>query len=101
MSPPLLIKVSRRATAQIEKAAEWWHDNRPAAPGAVREDIARALSLLVTEPGLGVPARHAKTKGIRRLTLSRIRYYLYYRASKGTLEVLAFRHTSRSREPRL
>ena len=101
MKSPFVIKVSRRATTQVEKAAGWWQDNRPAAPGAVREDVARALSLLSTEPGLGVPAARAKTKGIRRLTLSRIRYYLYYRVSKGTLEVLAFWHTSRGREPRL
>ena len=101
MSAPLLIKVSRRATAQVEKAAGWWQENRPAAPGAVREDLARALSLLSTQPGLGVPAPRAKTKGIRRLTLSRIRYYLYDRVSKGTLEVLAFWHRSRGREPRL
>jgi plasmid stabilization system protein ParE len=101
LSPVLVIKVSRRATAQIEKAAEWWHENRPAAPGAVREDIARALPLLVTQPGLGVPARRARTRGIRRLTLSRIRYYLYYRVSKEALEVLALWHTSRGREPRL
>ena len=101
MSSPLLIKVSRRATAQIEKAAGWWQDNRPAAPGAVREDVARALLLLSTQPGLGVPARRVKSKGVRRLTLSRIRYYLYYRVSKGTLEVLGFWHTSRAREPRL
>ena len=101
MSAPLLIRVSRRATAQIEKAAGWWQDNRPAAPGAVREDVARALLLLSTQPGLGVPARGSKSKGVRRLTLSRIRYYLYYRVLKGTLDVLAFWHTSRGREPRL
>ncbi|MCC7014767.1 MAG: type II toxin-antitoxin system RelE/ParE family toxin [Planctomycetes bacterium] len=101
MSPPLLIKVSRRASAQVERAAAWWQENRSLAPGAVREDVARALSLLSTHPGLGIPARHASTEGIRRLTLSRIRYYLYYRVSRGTLEVLAFWHTSRGREPRL
>jgi plasmid stabilization system protein ParE len=101
LSSPLLIKVSRRATAQIEKAAGWWQDNRAAAPGAIREDVARALLLLSTQPGLGVPTRGARSKGVRRLTLSRVRYYLYYRVSKGTLEVLAFWHTSRAREPRL
>jgi len=101
LTAPLFIKVSRRATVQFEKAAAWWQENRPAAPGAVREDVARALSLLSTQPGLGVPAPRAKTRGIRRLTLSRIRYYLYYRVSKETLEVLAFWHASRGREPRL
>jgi plasmid stabilization system protein ParE len=101
LSASLLIKVSRRATAQIERAAGWWQDNRPSAPGAIREDVARALLLLSTQPGIGVPARGVKSKNIRRLTLSRVRYYLYYRMSKRTLEVLAFWHTSRAREPRL
>jgi len=101
LNAPLVIKLSRRATAQVEKAAEWWQENRPAAPGAIREDVARALLLLSTQPGLGVPARRAKSKGVRRLTLSRLRYYLYYRVSKGTLEILAFWHTSRGREPRV
>jgi len=33
--------------------------------------------------------------------LSRIRYYLYYRATDETLEVVAFWHTSRGRMPPL
>jgi plasmid stabilization system protein ParE len=101
LTSPLVVKVSRRATSQIEQAAGWWRDNRPAAPGAIREDVALALVLLATQPGIGVPARRTKSKGVRRLTLSRVRYFLYYRVSKGTLEVLALWHTSRGREPRL
>lgn len=33
--------------------------------------------------------------------LSRVRYYVYYRATGDALEVLAFWHTSRGRQPPL
>jgi hypothetical protein len=38
----LRVKVSARAASQIHKAAEWWAENRPAAPGAIRTDIQNA-----------------------------------------------------------
>ena len=46
-------------------------------------------------------ARGIKLQGVRRVTLSRIRYYVYYRATDQALEVLAFWHTSRGRQPPL
>ena len=100
MTSPLRIKVSQGALAQIEEAAAWWARNRPLAPGAVREDLDRILGLLSVEPGIGARARRAKLQGMRRVTLSRIWYYVYYRVSEDALEVLAFWHTSRGREPR-
>jgi hypothetical protein len=39
-------------------------------------------------------------KYIRRLTLERIRYFLYYRVHPDRIEVMFFWHTSR-RKPRL
>ncbi len=39
----LRVKVSARAASHIRVAAEWWAENRPAAPGAVRKDIGEAL----------------------------------------------------------
>ena len=101
MSSPLPIKVSPRASAQIETAAAWWAENRPFAPGAIRDELARVLALVSTQPGVGVPARGIKVPGARRLTLGRVRYYIYYRVSEGALEVLAFWHTSRGRQPNL
>lgn len=101
MTPPLQIKVSQDARAQIEEAAAWWAQNRPLAPGAVRQDLDRILGLLSVNPGIGARARRAKLEGVRRVTLSRVRYYLYYRGSGDALEVLAFWHTSRGRQPNL
>jgi len=97
----LQIKISDAASAHIEAAAEWWAENRPSAPGAIREDLDRILGLLSVEPGIGTQARSATLPGVRRVTLSRIRYYLYYRVSDDFLEVLALWHTSRGRQPDL
>ena len=95
----LPVKISARATAQIEKADAWWADNRPAAPGAVRNDLAEALMLLARQPGVGHPYDGGRVKGIRHLLLGRIRYVVYYRATPDVLEVLAFWHMSRGRQP--
>lgn len=101
MTRPLQIKLSRNAQAQIEEAAAWWEKNRPSAPGAVREDLDRILSLLAAQPDIGARPRGTKLRGVRRVTLSRIRYYLYYRATNEALEVLALWHTRRGQQPQL
>lgn len=101
MTEPLRIRVSPQALAQIEEAAEWWARNRPAAPGAISQDVAAILTVLANQPGVGMPARRGRVKGLRRVSLPRIHYYLYYRISDGILEVLAFWHTSRGSPPRI
>ncbi|MBI3374417.1 MAG: type II toxin-antitoxin system RelE/ParE family toxin [Betaproteobacteria bacterium] len=101
MSEPLNIRISPQALAQIEEAADWWAKHRPAAPGAIRQDIAEILAVLVLQPGLGTPSRRGRIKGLRRVPLDRVRYYLYYRVADGAMEVLAFWHTSRGRPPRI
>ena len=101
MRSPLQIKITDAAAAQIEDAARWWAENRPAAPGAIRNDLDAILRLLSVEPGIGTPARSTSLANVRRVTLLRIRYYVYYRVSGDTLEVLAFWHTSRGHSPEL
>ena len=95
----LRVKVSARAASQIRKAAEWWVENRAAAPGAIRIDIGEALALLAEQPGIGAVYEGARTKGVRRLLVGRIRYFIYYRATQDTLEVLAVWHVSRGKQP--
>ena len=98
---PLRVKVSARAASQIHKAAEWWAENRPAAPGAIRTDIGEALALLAQQPGIGNIYNGARTKGVRRLLVGRIRYFIYYRVTPETLEVLTVWHMSRGKQPSL
>jgi plasmid stabilization system protein ParE len=101
LSEPLHIRISPQALAQIEAAADWWAKHRPAAPGAIRQDMAEMLAVLVHQPGVGLPAQRGRIKGLRRVALERVRYYLYYRVANGAVEVLAFWHTSRGRLPRI
>ena len=101
MTSPRKIRVSPRALTEIEEAAEWWARNRPSAPDAISHDVAEMLDVLCTQPGIGAPARRSRAKGVRRVTLARVRYYIYYRVSGEFVDVLAFWHTSRARQPRV
>ena len=97
----LRVKISARAALQIRRAAEWWAENRLAAPGDVRTDIRDALALLAQQPGFGTAYKGARAPGVRRVLVGRIRYFIYYRASSDTLEVLAVWHVSRGKRPSL
>jgi plasmid stabilization system protein ParE len=95
----LRIKISARAAGQLRKAAEWWAQNRPAAPGAVGADFREAVVLLAEQPGIGARYEGARAPGVRRLYLGRIRYFIYYKAEGDTLHVLALWHASREHQP--
>ena len=95
----LVVRIKPRAQREIERAAEWWAENRPAAIGAVRLDIEAALALLVEEPGIGTTIETPSADIVRRLYLSRIRYFIYYRVRSELLEVVAFWHSSREDSP--
>jgi plasmid stabilization system protein ParE len=101
--PALPVVFARRAAQQVETAAAWWRENRPACREAVAEDIVRALAVLAMQPGCGTPARSIKLKAVRRLYLPRLDYFLYYRTAsrKLRIEVLAFWHAKRGRAPQL
>ena len=86
----------------MNAARRWWLGNRDKAPEAFDEDIDGARELLLLMPYAGKQWRTLSGKLIRRLTLERIRYYLYYRVhhDPDRIEVIFFWHTSR-RPPRL
>ena len=84
---------------QIEEAAIWWSENRPYARRAIEEELERAFALLAIQPAIGARARNQRLTGVRRIHLSRIHYYLYYRVSVEAVDVIAFWHTSRASAP--
>jgi plasmid stabilization system protein ParE len=86
------VRVTKRAQAQIDRAAVWWDDNRPLAPEAFDEELAEAFSLLSLEPGIGAPVSNTRAQGMRRLHLARIHYFLYYCTRGGEVQVLAMWH---------
>jgi plasmid stabilization system protein ParE len=97
----LRIRISGRAAAQIRQLDQWWAMHRLAAPDAVLNDIEAALSLLAEQPGIGTSYESARLQGVRRLFLSRLGHFVYYRATDETLDVLAVWHASRERQPLL
>lgn len=49
----LRLRITTRATREIERADAWWRENRLSAPGAVREDLKSAFNLLLQNPDVG------------------------------------------------
>lgn len=95
MSLPL--RVTRRAAREIRAASDWWIENRPAAPDAFHDAIRNAFELISTRPNIGAVAANVELAGVRRIHLSKVGYYLYYRVKTRpkAVEVLTLWHTSR------
>jgi plasmid stabilization system protein ParE len=103
LSPGLPLQVTRRAAREIREASRWWDKNRRAAPEAFRDAIEKAFALIRTQPDIGGIATNVKLPGVRRVHLSRVRYFLYYRVtdSPEAVEVVALWHTSRDTDLKL
>lgn len=98
---PLRIKISARTAREIATAAQWWSENKPAAPGAVTKDIGESLKLPAEQPGIGSKYGGTRTPDVRRLFLGQIGYFVYCREFAGSLEALALWHASREKQPSL
>jgi plasmid stabilization system protein ParE len=100
---PYAVRIASSARRDYEQAVAWWEENRPKAPGAVREDVESALRRLERlGPVLGAKSMRGGHREWRRMTLPRIRYYLYFEVVEPsrTIEVMALWHISRGQHPR-
>ena len=97
----LPIKVTPVADAQVQEAGSWWLANREKAPEAFKEELQRGFVLISQRPEIGAKATNVKLKGVLRIHLSRIRYFLYYRVQGDWIEILALWHSSRLKGPAL
>ncbi|HEY4067319.1 MAG TPA: type II toxin-antitoxin system RelE/ParE family toxin [Burkholderiaceae bacterium] len=93
------VKISARAASQVRSAAEWWATHRPSAPGAIAADFGESVALLAEQPGIGAKYQGLRTPGVRRLFLSRVGYFIYYKVESDSLHVVAFWHSRRGRQP--
>ena len=93
--------IKARARREFERAAEWWAENRPAAPGAVRSDVESVLFILVHHPSLGQKVETGRPVQVRRYLMSKTQHWLYFRVRGKVLEVLSVWATSRESAPRL
>ena len=93
--------IKARALRETERAAAWWAENRPAAPGAVRIEIASALGILVLQPGIGERVETGRPVQVRRYRTDKTERWIYYRVKGGILEVLSVWGTDRGSGPTL
>ena len=70
-------------------------------PQAFHEELSLAFDLICRHPEIGSRATNARLIGVRRIYLSRIRNFLYYRVRSARVEVLALWHSSREGAPRM
>jgi plasmid stabilization system protein ParE len=101
--PALPVVFTRRAARQIEDAARWWNANRPAAPNALRDDLAGALTLIADQPTCGAPIASRRSLAVRRIHLARVGYHVYYRLAPRLrqVQVVALWHARRGSPPSL
>ncbi len=99
----LQLHIAEDASEEITAALEWWRSNRTAVPDALKDDLQRGLDLIRTQPGVGARALNTRLPGVRRLTLSRVRYHVYYALADdgASIEVLRFWHSSRGKFPNI
>jgi plasmid stabilization system protein ParE len=57
------------------------------------------VALLAEQPGIGAKYQGLRTPGVRRLFLSRVGYFIYYKVESDSLHVVAFWHSRRGRQP--
>jgi len=103
MKEPLPLEVTGLAARQIRTAESWWRENRRAAPEAVHEELERVFSFIASQPGAGGRANDLDLPGVRRISLPKIKYQLYYRVlpNPERVQVVALWHTRRGKPPRL
>ena len=93
--------IKARAQRELAQAAAWWAENRPAAPGAVRIEVSRAIGLLVHQPGIGEKVEAGRSLQVRRFRTDKTERWIYYRVKDNTLEILSVWGTDRGSNPRL
>jgi len=103
LSERFRVAFTPRASREVAEARRWWHLNRTKAPDALDEELTTAVDLVASTPSIGAVTRNVALPGVRRILLSRVHYYLYYRPNVEAriIEVVALWHARRGSGPRL
>jgi plasmid stabilization system protein ParE len=72
------LEVSARAAREIERALEWWAENRPDAPALLAQELDECLDRLHEMPDLGEVWAVRRGVEIRRVLLPRTKKKLYF-----------------------
>lgn len=93
------IRYTRRARQELRQAAQWWLEHGPENAKAFERELRHAFYILLAHPSMGQPVAHLQNT--RRLHVSRLRSFLYYRPEPDGISILALWHTSRGADPGL
>jgi len=88
----LRVKWIRRALRDLDEVEAYIARDNPAAAAEVALNIARAVSLLQEQPGLG---RAGRVPGTRELVIPDSPYIVPYRVKDNIVQVLRVYHASR------
>jgi plasmid stabilization system protein ParE len=98
-------KVTLSAEMQVhaEVGNAWWRQNRKAAPVLFADELEAALARLTEQPDSGRPIPRRKRPNLRRMEMTRTRYFVLYEhdAAANTVFVHAVWSALRGRGPRL
>jgi plasmid stabilization system protein ParE len=95
------VRLSKRASADLDVAGLWWRLHRREAPTLFLEEFLAVGALLEDNPEAGV--QHPKRVGVRLALMPLTRYHVYYRVnrSRKTIRIIAIWHNSRGSGPPL
>ena len=95
------VRVSRRATRELERAVKWWLETYDVPPPLLKE-LREVIAVLRALPEHGVPIRTVRGRVVRRVLLRESQYHVYYRVAEGeAVEIMSVWSTARGRTPKL
>lgn len=87
--------ISSRAKEEIREARKWWRRERTKAPFAFLNELRDAFGLLLQHPLAGRPIDDDLFRNVRRVSLNRTHYYLFYEVRDSEIVIVGLRHQSR------
>ena len=86
------VKWLRLAIADLDEVEAWIERDNPVAAAAMLLKIAKTVSLLAAQPGIG---RAGRIPGTKELVIPDAPYIVPYRVKSNVVEILRVYHTSR------
>lgn len=95
--------LSAEMQTHAETCNAWWRQNRPAAPALFADELEAALVRMSELPDSGKPMPRKNRPSLRRVEMTKTRYYVLYEhdAATNTVYVHAVWSALRGRGPRL
>lgn len=96
-----VVRLAKRASADLDAAGLWWRLNRREAPTLFLEEFLAVGALLEENPEAFV--QHPRRVGVRLALMPKTRYHVYYTVNRArkTVRILAIWHNARGGGPPL